>query len=50
MAMRAITFSPLRTRSRPLFTSLGVSDVYNLHELAVSNLYMIYTRDIYHIL
>ena len=36
MAMRAITFSPLRTSSRPLFTSLGVLHVYNLHELAVS--------------
>ena len=36
MAMRAITFSPLRTSSRPLFTSLGVLNVYNLHELAVS--------------
>ena len=36
MAMRAITFSPLRTSSRPLFTSLGILDVYNLHELAVS--------------
>ena len=36
MAMRAITFSPLRTESRPLFTSLGVLDVYSLHELAVS--------------
>jgi len=36
MAMRAITFSPLRTSSRPLFTSLGILDVYNLHKLAVS--------------
>ena len=36
MAMRAITYSPLRTSSRPLFTSLGILDVYNLHELAVS--------------
>ena len=30
MAMR------VRTSSRPLFTSLGILDVYNLHELAVS--------------
>ena len=36
MVMRAITFSPQRTSSRPLFTSLGVLNVYNLHELAVS--------------
>ena len=36
MAMRAITFSPLRTSSGPLFTSLGVLDVFDLHKLAVS--------------
>ena len=36
MAMRPITFSSLRTSSRPLFTTLAVLDVYYLHELAVS--------------
>ena len=36
MALRAITFSPLRTSSSPLFTSLEVLNVYNLHKLAVS--------------
>lgn len=36
MAMRAITFSSLRVSSRPLFISLQVLDVYDLHKLAVS--------------
>ena len=36
MAVRAITFSLLRTSSRPLFEQLGILDIFDLHELAVS--------------
>ena len=35
MAMRAITFSPLRTPSDPLFQKLGVMDVFELHKLYI---------------
>ena len=35
MAMRAITFSPWMTNSKPLFTRLKILNVYNLHDLAV---------------
>ena len=38
MAMRAITFSLYKTSSKPLFLSLSVLDVYDLHELSVSTL------------
>ena len=35
MPMRSIAFSPLITRSRPLFITLVLPDVYNLDELVV---------------
>ena len=35
MAMRAITFSPFRTPSKPLFKKLGVMDVFELHKLSI---------------
>ena len=35
MAMRAITFSPFRTPSNPLFKKLGVMDVFELHTLSI---------------
>ena len=35
MAMRAITFSPFRTPSNPLFKKLGVMDVFELHKLSI---------------
>ena len=35
MAMRAITFSPLRTDSKALFQSLNISNIFQLHELLV---------------
>ena len=38
MAMRAITFSPFRTESKPLFQNLHVHilNIFHLHELLVS--------------
>ena len=36
MAMRAITFSPLRTDSKALFQSLNILNIFQLHELLVS--------------
>ena len=36
MAVRAITFSPLRTDSRALFQSLNILNIFQLHELLVS--------------
>ena len=35
MAMRAITFSPIRTPSKPLLKKLGVMDVFELHKLSI---------------
>ena len=35
MAMRAITFSPIRTSSKPLFKQLRIMDVYELHKLTI---------------
>lgn len=35
MAMRAITFSPLRTDSKSLFQSLDIMNIFDLHELLV---------------
>ena len=34
--MRAITFSPLKTDSKPLFQSLKILNIFQLHELLVS--------------
>ena len=36
MAMRAITFSPLRTDSKPLFQNLHILNIFDLHDLLVS--------------
>jgi len=51
MAVRAITFSLLRTSSGPLFKQLGILDVFCLHELAVSTfVYDLYNRKLPHTL
>ena len=36
MAMRAITFSPFRTESKPLFQNLHILNIFHLHEPLVS--------------
>ena len=35
MAVRAITFSPFMTPSRPLFENLKILDIFQLHKLCV---------------
>ena len=35
MAMRAITFSPLKTSSKPLFQKMKVMNVFELHKLSI---------------
>ena len=51
MAMRAITFSPFRTPSKPLLKKLGVMDVYlNCINFPSVHLYLICVRGISHMI
>ena len=36
MALRALTFSPIRTHSQPIFRELNLLNMYRLHKLSIS--------------